>query len=142
MALDFTRLSDVTLVEEATETANVLIEEGGEIKRVPKTEVGGGKSEYDAVIRVNWADGDGPVLVSGSYQAIYDKVMVQEEEPKIKIISKCDNYGMWYGVNSSSVSVLVRNPEEDYQDIVILFMSEYYDAGLSCLNLLPDNTFN
>ena len=39
--MEFTRLSDVTLVEETIDTANVLIEENGEIKRVPKTEVGG-----------------------------------------------------------------------------------------------------
>ena len=39
--MEFTRLADVTAVEEATDVANVLIEEGGEIKRVPKTAVGG-----------------------------------------------------------------------------------------------------
>lgn len=39
--MEFKKLSDVTLVEEAVDTANVLIEENGEIKRVPKTEVGG-----------------------------------------------------------------------------------------------------
>ena len=39
--MEFKRLGEVTLVEEAVDTANVLIEENGEIKRVPKTEVGG-----------------------------------------------------------------------------------------------------
>ena len=39
--MEFKRLGDVTLVEEAMDIANVLIEEDGEIKRVPKTEVGG-----------------------------------------------------------------------------------------------------
>ena len=38
----FTRLSDVELVENASENATVLIEDGKEIKRVPKSEVGGG----------------------------------------------------------------------------------------------------
>ena len=44
MALEFKKLSEVTLAEKAVDTANVLIEENGEIKRVPKTEVGGSGS--------------------------------------------------------------------------------------------------
>lgn len=39
--MEFRRLSDVSLIEEASDIANVLIEENGEIKRVPKTQVGG-----------------------------------------------------------------------------------------------------
>ena len=39
--MEFKKLSEVQLVEGAVDTANVLIEENGEIKRVPKTQVGG-----------------------------------------------------------------------------------------------------
>lgn len=39
---NFKKLGEVTLAENASDSANVLIEESGEIKRVPKTEVGGG----------------------------------------------------------------------------------------------------
>lgn len=39
--MEFKRLADVEVLESATDEANVLIEENGEIKRVPKTEVGG-----------------------------------------------------------------------------------------------------
>lgn len=42
MATEFKKLSEVTTLEEAAETAHVLIEENGEIYRVPKTAVGGG----------------------------------------------------------------------------------------------------
>ena len=48
MSLDFTRLSDVELVAGATETANVLIEDDGEIKKVPQSEVGG-KKHWDDI---------------------------------------------------------------------------------------------
>lgn len=41
MATEFKKLSEVTTLEEAAETAYVLIEENGEIYRVPKTAVGG-----------------------------------------------------------------------------------------------------
>lgn len=45
--MEFKRLSDVEVVAEPTESANVLIEENGVIKKAPNAAVGGG---YDAVI--------------------------------------------------------------------------------------------
>lgn len=46
---DFKKLSEVDLTEEVSDTANVLIEEDGIIKRAPKTKVGGAGS--DSVIK-------------------------------------------------------------------------------------------
>lgn len=40
MAIEFKKLSEVDTLEEVAETAYVLIEENGEIYRVPKTAVG------------------------------------------------------------------------------------------------------
>lgn len=40
MAYEFKKLSDVDVVAEPTESANVLIEENGVIKKAPKTAVG------------------------------------------------------------------------------------------------------
>ena len=52
MATDFKKLSEVDVLEEAAETAHVLIEENGEIYRVPKTAVGGaGGGIKTAIIR-------------------------------------------------------------------------------------------
>ena len=42
MATEFKKLSEVAVLEEASETAHVLIEENAEIYRVAKTAVGGG----------------------------------------------------------------------------------------------------
>lgn len=54
MATEFKKLSEVTVLEEAAETAHVLIEENGEIYRVPKTAVGGaGGGIKTAIIRDN-----------------------------------------------------------------------------------------
>lgn len=38
---EFKKLSEVELIEEVSDGATVLVEDGGEIKRVPKSEVGG-----------------------------------------------------------------------------------------------------
>ena len=52
--MEFKRLSDVEVVAEPTESANVLIEENGVIKKAPKTAVGGaGSVEPDMVITIN-----------------------------------------------------------------------------------------
>lgn len=51
MATEFKKLSEVTALEEAAETAYVLIEENGEIYRVPKTAVGGAGGIKTAIIR-------------------------------------------------------------------------------------------
>lgn len=42
MALEFKKLSEVTAVEEISDAANLLVEDNGEIKRAPKTVIGGG----------------------------------------------------------------------------------------------------
>lgn len=75
MAYNFKSIADVEVVAEPTESANVLIEEDGVIKKAPKTAVGGAGGEADLVIRFN----NHPVLlepenisiVSGSVEAVY-----------------------------------------------------------------------
>ena len=50
MATEFKKLSEVAVLEEASETAHVLIEENGEIYRFPKTEVGDAGGDMKTVI--------------------------------------------------------------------------------------------
>lgn len=51
MAKDFVKLSEVTVLEEVTDTASVLVEQDGEIYRAPKTQVGGAGGIKTAIIR-------------------------------------------------------------------------------------------
>ena len=51
MAKDFVKLSEVTVLEEVSDTASVLVEQNGEIYRAPKTQVGGAGSVKTAIIR-------------------------------------------------------------------------------------------
>lgn len=48
--MEFTKLSEVAVVETANDDDKVLIEQNGEIKRVPKTEVGGKGGGGNALI--------------------------------------------------------------------------------------------
>ena len=53
MARDFVKLSEVTVLEKVSDTASVLVEQNGEIYRVPKTQVGGAGGIKTAIIRDN-----------------------------------------------------------------------------------------
>lgn len=53
--MEFTRLSEVAVVETANDEDKVLIEQNGEIKRVPKTQVGGGAGKCLVIIDSNWS---------------------------------------------------------------------------------------
>ena len=73
---EFKKLSEVEQIETASDNATVLVEEGGEIKRVPKKEVGGAGG-YIATITANDMDnpavdfGMGPVI-SENYDEMYE----------------------------------------------------------------------
>ena len=55
MATEFKKLSEVTALEEVAETAYVLIEENGEIYRVPKSLVGGGAKGMVVTLTAEYA---------------------------------------------------------------------------------------
>lgn len=73
---EFKKLSEVEQIETASENVTVLIEEEGEIKRVPKKEVGGAGG-YIAVLTQNDYNNpvvdfpDGPVI-SENYDEMYN----------------------------------------------------------------------
>ena len=102
MSYEFKKLSDVAIVETPSDTANVLIEENGVIKKAPKTAVGGtntsGSAEdtgYDMVIRVSYDEWKNYFemqpsdceIIAGSFEQIVEK-MVSDEFYIPKVILK------------------------------------------------------
>lgn len=91
MAYEFKKLSAVEVVAEPTESANVLIEENGVIKKAPKTAVGGIKvastAEVGQTIVVKAVDENGNPTewecadMSGSSNNDYDAVIDVGTEP-------------------------------------------------------------
>lgn len=73
---EFKKLSEVEQIETASDNATVLIEEDGEIKRVPKKEVGGAGG-YIAILTeedfnnpvVEW---EGGLVISANYDELYE----------------------------------------------------------------------
>lgn len=59
MGLNYERLADVTTETEPTENANVLIEDGGTIKRCPIGSIGGGAGGFIVRFSITQDFGDG-----------------------------------------------------------------------------------
>lgn len=84
MAYEFTRLADVTAIEEVKEEDSVLVVQDGEVKRAPKTAVGGAGGGTTIVI--TW-DGDGYDdfhAPEGAYETIRE--MIQNRDFSFNII--------------------------------------------------------
>ena len=89
--MEFKRLSDVEVVAEPTESANVLIEENGVIKKAPKTAIGGagGGEIPDMVITVSGGVGvevnsANTVVTSGSVSNVLDAIRAGRQ-PSVKV---------------------------------------------------------
>lgn len=100
MAYNFKSIADVEVVVEPTESANVLIEENGVIKKAPKTAVGGAGGEADMVIaltmRFNFgvptADNTTITIESGSLEAVVEAL--RDGRPPVV---KCKRYYLTNG---------------------------------------------
>lgn len=71
---EFKKLSEVEQIETASDNATVLVEEGGEIKRVPKKEVGGAGGYYLTLTYSNCeiSDENPEILCNENYDKLYD----------------------------------------------------------------------
>lgn len=135
--MEFKKLSDVEVVAEPAESANVLIEENGVIKKAPKTAVGGGLTEWDAIIKFT-CDPDNErevcTLESGSFNSIVAKFANGE------IISAMLNIHILSGDDAGMCTQARSVTVEDWsksQDPAILF-SFCIERNIHTLVLLSD----
>ena len=73
--MEFTRLSEATVVAEVADTANVLVEVDGEIKRVIKKEVGGAGGYVMTLTEGNCQAEMPQVVCTENYDEMYDVLM-------------------------------------------------------------------
>lgn len=71
---EFKKLSEVEQLETASDNATVLVEEGGDIKRVPKKEVGGAGG-YVIKLANSYLDDNDMYCFDESYDELYDVLM-------------------------------------------------------------------
>lgn len=129
--MEFKRLSDVEVVAEPTESANVLIEEDGVIKKAPKTVVGGG--EPDMVINIKkWTQTIANEGITASDVAIEDgsitnvfNALGEGRMPVIKIRHYEGNeevYGKNYAVNAEEYACCYISKYDMYCEIYYMNM--------------------
>ena len=104
MAYEFTKLSDVEVVAEPSESANVLIEENGVIKKAPKTAMGGSAdSEWDLEIYIEYDSSTSSYisqLISGDYETLKN-IIDRQGMPKIHVFFK--DGGLWESTMPSNI---------------------------------------
>lgn len=71
---EFKKLSEVDMLDSASDNATVLVEEGGEIKRVPKSAVGGAGG-YVIKLENAYYGYDNAYWFDESYDELYDVLM-------------------------------------------------------------------
>lgn len=132
--MEFKRLSDVEVVAEPTESANVLIEENGVIKKAPKTAVGGAGGEADLVIRIDAHIEDATInsisIVSGSVEAVYD-TFESGEFPIVEVeVVVTSNMDSWVRTARKIPTQIIFYG--DYLHVLFLSPSLYGNQCYSC----------
>lgn len=112
---DFKKLSEVDLVEEVSNTANVLIEEGGQIKRASKTKVGGAGS--DSIIKT-------AIITSSVYDSHVSNVAPYVGDPATY---SCKNMTFEEAYEALTTGVPINVKLFDY----------YSGEGIGLIDLMP-----
>jgi hypothetical protein len=142
--MEFKKLSDVEVVAEPTESANVLIEENGVIKKAPKIAVGGG-DEWDAVIDCGEGlpsdDSDTTLFIfkSGNFNALKSK-WDKGKLPKV-MIEFIDEYGYVFNHRVPSQSITYVNDDDSF--LLNFIVADYNNTPTYAvkMGLNSDNTF-
>jgi hypothetical protein len=122
MAYNFKSIADVEVVAEPSESANVLIEENGVIKKAPKDAVGGGGAGggCDAMItfeNLNYSEYG--TFTIGDYQTLYDKINALQEVKVLVGAKQVVGYDaktiyvpVEYGLYEDTINIIIQNPNE------------------------------
>ncbi len=89
MVYEFERLSEVELIETASDEANVLVEENGEIKRVAKTEVGGAKETKELMYEWDFSVDDEVYEINENTDDDISWITTKNENVDVLIEARC-----------------------------------------------------
>lgn len=115
---EFKKLSEVEVVAEPTESANVLIEEDGVIKKAPKTAVGGGSGD------VSWNDLTDKPFYEIAGETIFDETVDFNDD---------DSYGF-----ANALPLVNGNPYTVFIDGVEYNTIAYYESPDIYLSPIPE----
>ena len=126
MAYNFKSIADVDVVTEPSETANVLIEEDGVIKKAPKTAVGGGNNvEWDAIFEViEGSSGhfDSMELVLGDFETLESQI---KADILPKVLIKYNDGSAFFGLLNPSSIIIEWKEDDNMWAILFSFLCGY-----------------
>lgn len=114
MAYNFKSIADVEVVAEPAESANVLIEENGVIKKAPKTAVGGAGGEADLVIVISEYSNkkiteSALSIVEGSIESVCNAIREgRTPNAKFRFCKNMDKLGEWEYISATEVQSQVH----------------------------------
>ena len=147
MAYNFKSIADVDVVEELSEEAHVLIEEGGVIKKAPKTAVGSGEYVLDIDIICSYdPEEDGMVYDYTIHQidtfANIKNRLFNGELQQCKSKLSCQSWGNPDSPYATEVmnGFIIHRPEYNDEGIPEYLMFVFTDFDLDCIVILtPDD---
>lgn len=140
MAYNFKSIADVEVVETPTETANVLIEENGLIKKSPKTAVGGGVDMVvDYTMDFASATGSVPIvtrnIVSGTYEQLKAKILAGEPNSVVVVLHRIESESYRIdGIINMTTNFLITDSEGGNNGLIIVefyLNQQYYSFAIS-----------
>lgn len=140
MAYNFKSIADVEVVAEPAESANVLIEENGVIKKAPKTAVGGaGGVEPDMIVDVVCRDGQQTAsIVKGSYDELLSLCQSDGFPNVVLNIYRNMDLGDGSGVANAVVNAQVAKYYGDLYLTAVVIGSVYGTLTRLCVTLYED----
>jgi hypothetical protein len=140
---EFKKLSEVEMLESASDNATVLIEEGGDIKRVPKGAVGGagGVGGYIATVTMDDLEMSmgNMMIISENYDALYDVLNAGGSAwIDFSIMNSMAPSNVMSGSSSNTPSY--PSPSVFGKMIGIIVSWTITDVGLICGAILEDST--
>ena len=116
MSYEFKKLSDVDVVAEPTESANVLIEENGVIKKAPKTAVGGG--EITSVLIYCVPDGETYTCTSNVSYAEFESLVNGNQSFDIEVnVKKFNDDGSFNSLVKYRINTITYNASYQYYNL-------------------------
>lgn len=148
---EFKRLSEVELTENISDTSTILIEENGDIKRAPKSKVGGGAEGLIVAVTDEYLDyvyNDNMFIIAENYDPIYDtlckggqvwidcSIMNENSAAPTVLVSSGSGSG------SGGGSGINTNPSARGQEVHAIVAWMLTDIGLMCDIIVYGDLFN
>lgn len=124
MAVEFKKLSEVEMIESLSDSASVLVEYGGEVKRVPAEKVGGGSGLPDGAESYNQLVTDGENKAIWEERYGYKKAPV-EKEIFNSTVTTTQPDGSSMAFSQDAIFNAVLNDGEQY---IVTFDGEKYNC--------------